>query len=152
MIKRPPPKQTPTPSRFPYPQTHPIPLNSQKLGKHSENFSLKARFELLQFYQLKNFLQSAKQWGRAVSTSCGRIVRGGPETLEDSAVAEERTKDLRRTDSVGLRLGSVCVSTWVWCISMTRADSIQVQLPNHNPSPDTSRDIIKILSNAQFST
>ena len=56
-------------------------------------------------------------------------MRGGPGTLEDSAVAEERTKDLRRTDSVGLRLGSVCVacvSTLVWCISITRTDSIQV--------------------------
>ena len=53
-------------------------------------------------------------------------MRGGPETLEDSAVAEERTKDSRRTDSVGLRLGSVWVSTWVWCISITRTDSIQV--------------------------
>ena len=70
-------------------------------------------------------------------------MRGGPETLEDSAVAEERTKELRRTDSVGLRLGSVWVSTWVWCISITRTDSIQVihllAIPSYVMRPNSTR-------------
>ena len=75
-------------------------------------------------------------------------MRGGPETLEDSAVAEERTKDLRRTDSVGLRLRSVWVSKYLGLVYINDAYSshssaIQVfhllAIPSYVMRPNSTR-------------